>query len=81
MAAGIPILGSNFPEFKKIILNHHIGEVVDPSCPKQIAQKIIKIIEKNKIYRQNLKKIQNEYTWNQESEKLINLYKDLSKRI
>jgi len=75
----IPVLGSNFPEFKNIIVKNRIGEVVDPKNSKLIAQKIIAMTGKSKqlFYRQNLKKISNQFSWAFEANKLEKFYKNL----
>jgi glycosyltransferase involved in cell wall biosynthesis len=81
IAAQVPVLGSNFPEMKKIILGDKIGEVVDPSKPKLIAQKIIRMLksENQKKYRQNLVGLdQKKYNWDIEAKKLIKFYSQLS---
>ena len=56
IAAEVPILGSNFPEYKKIILQNKIGEVIDPIKPKVIAQKIIEMTKPQNIinYKKNI---------------------------
>jgi len=80
IGAQIPILGSNFPEFKRIITREKIGEVVDPSKPKDIAKKIIQIAEaKNQVfYRENLKGLaKQKYCWQIESKKLLKFYQEL----
>lgn len=77
IAAQVPILGSNLPEFKKIILQNKIGEVVEPSKPKLIARKIIHMLKKSpqKRYRHNLVGLAKEkYNWKAESEKLRTFY-------
>jgi len=77
IAAKIPILGSNFPEFKKIIVKNGIGEVVDPNQPELIAQKIIKMSAKNlqNKYHRNLEGLaESRYNWEVEAKKLIEFY-------
>ncbi len=80
IAAETPILASNLPEQKKIVLQNKIGEVVDPAKPRQIAVKIIKMAEaqNQKTYRGHLKNLaQNKYNWAMESKKLLNFYRNL----
>jgi len=81
LAAQIPILGSNFPEFKKIILQNKIGEVVDPSKPKEIALKIMAMVKGNNLmkYRKNYQKIEkSQYSWEAESRKLTEYYQKIT---
>ena len=80
IAAGVPVLGSNFPEFKKVILENKIGEVVNPQYPQAIAKKIKIMLEpeKQKKYRVNLLGLaKNKYNWALEEKKLFSLYQDL----
>ncbi len=77
ISCGLPIIISNFPLWKKYFQNCAL--FVDPSSPKDIAEKI-KILIDNKILRENLviegkKLIENEYSWEKESKKLIDLYR------
>jgi len=75
--AGVPILGSNFPEFRKIISKNGIGEVVNPANPELIAKKIIVMVKKSsqKKYRKKLYGItKSQYNWEVESKKLLNFY-------
>jgi len=77
IAAKTPLLGSNFPEFKKIILKNGIGEVVDPNKPKLIAQKIVEMSGKNlqNKYHRNLEGlVETHYNWDVEAKKLIEFY-------
>lgn len=80
LAAEVPILGSDAPEYRRIILDEKIGEVVDPSNPKQIAKKILDMVspEKQKMYRANLKGLaKRKYNWEAESQKLLDFYRGL----
>lgn len=80
LEAKTAILGSNFPEFKKVIETEKIGKVVDPTKPKQIALQIIEMCKtKNQqIFRKNLAKIpQNKYSWKTEEKKLLSLYEKI----
>ncbi len=75
----LPVLGSNFPEFKNIIVSNHIGQVVNPSEPGLIAKKIVEMIKplNQKKYRQNLKKIKKNYRFEAETKKLVLFYENL----
>lgn len=79
--AELPILCSNFPEFKNIVLKENIGETVNPANPKEIAKQILKIIKNKNNYQKNYKNIQNKYTWGKESIKLLKFYKNIQYNI
>lgn len=80
IAGETPILGSNFPEFKEIILKNKIGEVVDSAKPRLIAKKIKEMTKENKqkLYRKNLQGLAEEkYNWSLEATRLAKFYKSL----
>ncbi|MFA6492762.1 MAG: glycosyltransferase [Patescibacteria group bacterium] len=80
IAAETPILGSNLPEFKKIILQNKIGEVVNPKKPRLIAEKILENLKKSpqNKYRRNLVGLaKTRYNWTVEGKKLELFYRDL----
>ena len=80
MSAGLPIVCSNFPLWRKII-NQGCGISVDPKNPFQIASAIKQILEnpsESKIMSKNgIKLILKKYNWNAEEIKLIKSYKSL----
>lgn len=76
--AGIPIIGSNFPEMKNIIEGEGIGFTADPDNPREIASSINKLIEDKFLYNEMRKKMERarqKYNWEREEKKLIELYK------
>lgn len=80
LAAEIPILGSNFPEFKNVIIKNRIGEVADPANIEEIIRKIISMNKKEnqKKYHRNLKELGlKKYNWETEAQKLVSFYEKL----
>ncbi|NLL27926.1 MAG: glycosyltransferase family 4 protein [Bacteroidales bacterium] len=81
MAAGIPVIASNFPLWEKIISENECGICVDPKNPDAIAEAINYIINNNEKSQQmganGQKAIQEKYNWKIEEKKLITLYKNL----
>lgn len=80
IAAEVPILGSNFPEYKKIIVQNKIGEVVDPSKSKLIARKILIMLKASNLkrYHRSLVGLSGKkYNWTIESKKLLSFYQNL----
>ncbi|MBC8484569.1 MAG: glycosyltransferase [Bacteroidetes bacterium] len=82
MAAGVPVMTSNFPAMENIVLNNSVGPIggcVDPSRPNEIAKALIKIIDSDpaeynrmKINAQNLHLGQ--YNWENQERKLFTVY-------
>lgn len=81
MLAGIPVISSNIPLWKKIIENHNCGILVDPLKPKEIREAIMYIIDNPKeaeIMGKNGKQaVLEKYNWNIEKEKLMSVYKEI----
>ena len=78
MAAGIPIIASNFPAWAKVIEKHHCGISVDPTNPKAIADAITYLYEHPDEARQMGERgrsaVINEFNWDNEKVKLEDLY-------
>ena len=83
MAAGIPVIASNFPLWQGIIEKSKSGVCVDPLNPEKIAEAINWIIENpekaEQMGRNGRKAVETEYNWEQESKKLVQIYKNLMK--
>jgi len=83
MAAGIPIIASNFPLWKKIVEGNKCGICVNPLEPKEIAGAIEYLIEHpeeaRKMGTNGRKAVLEKYNWENESKKLLKVYKKLLK--
>jgi len=85
IAAGIPVVTSNFPAMERIVLDNsygRIGECVDPLDYAQIENAIIEIansIEKyDNMKSHEMKLHYDQYNWEYQETKLLKVYKDLS---
>lgn len=81
MAAGLPIVASNFPLWEEIINGEQCGLCVDPMNPKEIAWAIQFILD-NPIKAEAMGKngrmaVLNKYNWEAEEIKLLSYYEDL----
>lgn len=79
--AGIPVIGSNLPEIASIIQQYNIGSVVDPTNVDSIANAIQTLLEDENTYQEaktNTALAANHFNWENESEKLLNLYQQVS---
>jgi glycosyltransferase involved in cell wall biosynthesis len=81
MAAGIPVIASNFSKYREIIENNKCGLCVDPRDPAKIADAIIHIMEHpdeaRKMGENGRKAVRELYNWEKEEEKLLETYKRL----
>ncbi|WP_281980544.1 glycosyltransferase family 4 protein [Tenacibaculum mesophilum] len=83
MSASLPIIISNFPYWKEIIDNYNCGILVNPLNPKEISEAIMYIInnpeEAERMGRNGKQAVLEKYNWNIEKEKLISVYKEITK--
>lgn len=82
MAAGIPVIASDFPLWKEIIDPSSCGLTVDPDSPLAIAN-AINLLFKDRALAQAMGRsgsnaIATQYSWEKEGIKLINAYLEIS---
>jgi glycosyltransferase involved in cell wall biosynthesis len=82
IAAGLPVVASDFPEIGRIVRSGNVGILVDPADPKAIAEAIMKLSTGDDTLRQsfavNARRAAGRYTWEQEAGHLTALYHHLS---
>jgi len=83
MAAGLPVIASDFPAWRKIVDKVKCGLLVDPLNPKEIADAINYLInypEKAEIMGNHGREaVNNIYNWEKEEKALLQLYNELAK--
>ena len=79
MAAGIPVVASNFPLWREIVEEVGCGLLVDPHKPDEIAEGIAWLLrnpeEAEAMGQRGRKAVLEKYNWERESEKLQELYR------
>ena len=81
VGAGLPVVGSNFPELKKVIEGYGLGKTFDPDDPVDIARAISYVLSdqnKYKIMAKNAYEAIKIFNWENEEKKLLKIYQDLS---
>ncbi|WP_299670186.1 glycosyltransferase [uncultured Polaribacter sp.] len=73
--AEVPILVSNLPEMKQVVLDYHVGEIVRNRAPKKLATQIKQLLEKD--FTKELKVAKTKLIWEQQEEKLLSIFKNL----
>jgi len=83
MTSYLPTITSNFPLWEKIIEENDCGICVNPLYPKEIAKAIEHLIkhpdEAKKMGKNGRKAVLEKYNWENESKKLLKIYKNLLK--
>lgn len=83
MSAGIPVIASDFPLWRKILEDNECGICVNPLDPQEIAHAINYLIshpEKAKIMGENGRRaVLEKFNWSIEEKKLIQFYEDIFK--
>jgi glycosyltransferase involved in cell wall biosynthesis len=81
MAAGLPVIASDFPLWRNIVTEAGCGLLVDPLNPSAIADAITWILdhpgEAEAMGRRGQHAVTSTYTWDREAEKLLALYAKL----
>lgn len=83
MAAGLPVIASDFPLWRQIVKGAGCGLLVDPLNPQAIADAIQWVLdfpeEAYAMGQRGRQAVENRYNWEAEAVKLINLYDRLNK--
>ncbi len=79
VAAGLPLVVSSIPELAHMVEQYDIGLICDPTNPADIAEKIMILLQPEHLtqYRANVEKARAELNWEQEEQKLIEVYRPL----
>jgi glycosyltransferase involved in cell wall biosynthesis len=81
MAAGIPVISSNFPLWETIVNGNNCGITVDPLNPSEVAKAIDWVInnpiEAEKMGKNGLAAVEKKYNWKIEEAKMLHVYKSL----
>jgi glycosyltransferase involved in cell wall biosynthesis len=85
ISAGVPVVTSDFPERRRIVLDDPagvLGEVCNPSDPSDLARAILKLVNVTPVEREAqrqrcLTAARQRWNWEIESERLVKLYEEL----
>jgi hypothetical protein len=81
MAAGLPVIASDFPLWREIVDGAACGLLVDPDRPEAIAEAMQWILdhpdEAEAMGQRGRKAVEERYNWENEAEKLVRFYREL----
>jgi len=81
MSAGIPVVASDFPVWRKIVQGNRCGIVVDPQDPQAIAGAIAELVnhpvQAEEMGQRGKNAVHTRYNWNSEGRALCRIYEEL----
>lgn len=84
MEAGLPVIASDFPLWKRIVKENQCGICVNPDKPDEIADAINRIFENPKLAeemgRNGKNAIREKYNWQTEEKRLLRVYAYISRK-
>lgn len=81
LMAGLAVVGSDFPEVRRVVLDNAVGPVgalFDPASPASVAIALRGVADDLATFRRNAEKVRGEYSWEAESRTLTDLYQALA---
>ena len=72
--ANVPILVSDLPEMKSVVLNYNVGEIVTNRDPKKLAHQIENLLKKD--FTITLEKAKKSLIWEHQEELLLSIFKE-----
>ena len=72
--ANVPILVSDLPEMKSVVLNYNVGEIVTNRDPKKLAHQIENLLKKD--FSITLQKAKETLIWEHQEELLLSIFKE-----
>ena len=83
ISAGIPVILSDVPEHRYLNDKYGAGIILEDVTPEKIAEAINKVYRSSESYAslcENVKIMEKEMTWENESEKLVEIYNEVARR-
>ncbi|MCB0473189.1 MAG: glycosyltransferase, partial [Flavobacteriaceae bacterium] len=78
ITANIPVLVSDLPEMSAIVKKYHVGKVLKNRTPEALARIVSEMLnEGKKNWEKQLEQASGELTWENESEKLRAVFRNL----
>src|SRR5690606_15212736 len=83
MAAGVPVICSNFPIYEEIIIKYDCGVSVQPNNPTALAEKINNLLKDEESWKRMSKNainaVENLFSWEKEAKILLITYETILK--
>jgi glycosyltransferase involved in cell wall biosynthesis len=82
--ARLPIVCSDFPYLRRVVVQNAIGDVCDPQDPKSIAAAVRRLIDSpgaREACRERMGALRQTYCWEQQEKQFMSLYRSLPTRV
>jgi glycosyltransferase involved in cell wall biosynthesis len=83
MVASLPVVASDLPAIRAIVLQENCGILVDPGDAAEFARAISRLLKEDNLRislgSNGRKAAEREYNWEKESQKLLALYKEIER--
>lgn len=80
MMAGLPILATQQPEYKRIVEDYDVGVCVNPEEPDAYVEGLRRVIAGYDRFSRNVEEAKRALNWENEKEALIDLYRSIAER-
>ncbi|PAD69593.1 hypothetical protein CHH83_07955 [Bacillus sp. 7586-K] len=81
MAAGVAVISSDFPHYRKVVESSSSGLLIDPESPQSIAKAMILLLDDatltDEMGQNGRVAFETKYNWNSEEEKLVAFYRKI----
>lgn len=77
LAAGLPVVVSDLPEMRRLVIHYGVGMTCDPDNPISIAQAIDQVIIRKPEFAANALAASRELNWQAEKGRLLDVYRGL----
>lgn len=77
LMAELPVVASDFPELRKVVVDEGVGLVVNPDDRDAVVNSIYKLLNDEMLYnkcRKNARQAKRKYQWSLEEHNLLSLY-------
>ncbi|MDR3704912.1 MAG: glycosyltransferase [Paludibacteraceae bacterium] len=80
MAAGVPVLATDFPEIANVVKTHRTGKVISHYEPTYLVETIQNMfVEWNEKEKERIKDLSKNFCWEKEEKKLISIFQQSKK--
>ncbi|MFS0879513.1 glycosyltransferase family 4 protein [Metabacillus niabensis] len=81
MAAGVAVISSDFPHYRKVVESSSSGLLIDPESPQSIATAMISLLDDatltDEMGQNGRVAFETKYNWNSEEKKLVAFYRKI----